>query len=61
MGKSLCLCCLLFLFSGFEQGVQAQWKQVSVFADTVGAPLSRVIIFPQVGQNQSPTCCSVDR
>jgi hypothetical protein len=23
--------------------------------------VSRVIIFPQVGQNQSPTCCSVDR
>ena len=44
MGKSLCLCCLLFLFSGFEQGVQAQWKQVSVFADPVGTQRSSITL-----------------
>ena len=32
MRKSLYLCCLLFLFSGFQHGVEAQWKKISVFA-----------------------------
>jgi hypothetical protein len=31
MRKSLCLCCLLFLFSGFEHSAEAQWKKVSSF------------------------------
>ena len=36
MRRSICLCCLLFLCSGFENSVEAQWKKVSIFTVAEG-------------------------